>query len=143
MTHFGPPGTPRGRPGPGPGPGVHPGSEKFFSRKNQPFSKTHFMRSWMVFGPPGPILDPLGPPGRAHLAPKCPQNGQNGTQKRLKNRKKSENFFCSKSLPEGSWMVSRPQNPLKTCNGPQLRSFWNHFACKIGQKGPKKHVFLK
>ena len=102
------------------------------------------MGSWMVFRSPGPILDPLGPPGWAHLAPKCPQNGQNGTQKRLKNAKKNrEILFCSKSLPEGCWMVSRPQNPLKTCNGPHRSSFWTQFVGKMGHKGPQKRVFLK
>ena len=98
----------------------------------------------MVFRPPGPILDNQGPlpegpiwPQNAHKTAKMgPKNG-------LKARKNRKILFCSESLPEGSWMVSRPQNPLKTCNGPQIRSFWTRFACKIGQKGPKKHVFLK
>ena len=65
-----------------------------------------------------------------------------GPKNGLKTRK-NRNFFCSKSLPEGSSMVSRPQNPLKKCNGPHRSSFWTQFVGKMGQKGPQKRVFLK
>ena len=119
------------RPGPGTRPGRRTWPKKIFGPPTKNVCKiffdpkTCFLVSWMVFGPPGPLGTPLGPPTTGH---------ENCHKIATKKQKKSKIFFCSKSLPDGSWMVLWHQNRLKTHFGRRIAPVWAHFVHKLGQK---------
>ena len=102
-----PPLDPRG----GPGPGWDPGRSAIqVPKTKKKIGKKIMIQNHLFWGPewfPGPQSQFLATliPKRGHLAPKCPQNGQNGTQNWPKNAKKSRKFFLLQitflSVPDG------------------------------------------
>ena len=128
LAHFGPLGPPAG---PGDPAGPRDPAKKFWTPTKN-FCKCFFRSKNVFFGvldgfwtsrAPG---DPLGPPTIGHFGPKCPQNGHSGPQERPKKREKHRKYFSSKSLADGSWMVSRHRNRLKTCGAQGASVFGPH-----------------
>ena len=64
-----------------------------------------------------------------------------GPRRGSKNREKSTNFFCSKSLLKGPRSVWNPQNPKISPVGLAKGPLWGHFVCKMGHLGVKKAHF--
>ena len=147
MTHFGPPGTPRGRPGParagtrvrGPS-GVR---KIFFSKKNNFFQKLILWGPGWFSGPQGRFWATWDPP----KGPIWPQNAYKsakmGPKNGLKTRKNRKILFCSKSLPEGSWMVFRPQKPKIDPPDSPMDPLLAHFVGILGHFGVKKTHFSR
>jgi hypothetical protein len=68
------------------------------------------------------------------MGSKCPRRGPKWAQKRPKNGVFSRNFFCSKTLWEGSWVVPGPPKPnFDPVRGPKR----GRLALKYPQSGPK------